>query len=74
MFSPFLIEKVVATRATPQKKVRKTRNGNLPVEVDSRRQPESILKTFHTAKCKEYQREILTLPKELSEVGSWRLL
>ena len=42
-FSPFLIEKVISTRASP-KTVKKTRNGNLLVEVDSRRQAENILK------------------------------
>ena len=40
-FSPFLIEKVISTRASP-KTVKKTRNGNLLVEVDSRRQAENI--------------------------------
>ena len=38
-FSPFLIEKVISTRASP-KTVKKTKNGNLLVEVDSRRQAE----------------------------------
>ena len=33
-FSPFLIEKVISTRATP-KTIKKTRNRNLLVEVDS---------------------------------------
>ena len=40
-FSPFLIEKVISTRASP-KTVKKTRNGNLLVEVDSRIQAENI--------------------------------
>ena len=40
-FSPFLIEKVISTRAC-QKTVKKTRNGNLLVGVDSRRQVENI--------------------------------
>ena len=40
-FPPFLIEKVISTRASP-KNVKKTRNGNLLVEVDSRRQAENI--------------------------------
>ena len=40
-FLPFLIEKVICTRATP-KTVKKTRNGNLLVEMDSRRQTENI--------------------------------
>ena len=39
--SPFLIEKVISTRAS-QKNVKKTRNGNLLDEVDSRRQAENI--------------------------------
>ena len=42
-FSAFLIEKVISTQATP-KTVKKTRNSNLLVEVDSHRQAESILK------------------------------
>ena len=40
-FSPFLIEKVISTRAS-LKTVKKTRNGNLLVEVDSWRQAENI--------------------------------
>ena len=40
-FSPFLIEKVISARASP-KTVKKTRNGNLLVEVDNRRQAENI--------------------------------
>ena len=44
-FSPFLIEKVTSTRASP-KTVKKTRNGNLLVEVDSWRQAENINKNF----------------------------
>ena len=40
-FLPFLIEKVISTRAS-SKTVKKTRNGNLLVEVDSRRQEENI--------------------------------
>ena len=57
-FSPFLIEKVISTRAT-LKTVKKTSNGNLVVEVDSRRQAESILKmkTFPTTKCRAYPHE-----------------
>ena len=63
-FSPFLIEKVIATRASP-KTVKKTRNGNLLVEVDSRRQTENILKikTFHTTKCRAYPHEKLSTSK-----------
>ena len=41
-FSLFLTEKVIPTRVTP-KTVKKTRNGNFRVEVDSRRQAENIL-------------------------------
>ena len=41
IFSPFLIEKGISTRASP-KTVKKTRNGNLLVEVDNRRQAENI--------------------------------
>ena len=40
-FSPSLIEKVISTRVSP-KAVKKTRNGNLLVEVDSRRQAENL--------------------------------
>ena len=52
-FLPFLIEKVISTRATP-KTEKKTRNRNLLVEVDSQGQAESILKmkTFYTMKCR----------------------
>ena len=59
-FSPFLIEKVISIRASP-KTVKETRNGNLLVEVDSRRQAENILKikTFHTTKCIAYPHEKL---------------
>ncbi len=63
-FSPFLIEKVISTRASP-KTVKKTRNGNLLVEVDSRRQAENILKikTFRTTKCRAYPHEKLNTSK-----------
>ena len=63
-FLPFLIEKVISTRASP-KTVKKTRNGNLLVEVDSRRQAENILKikTFHTTKCRAYPHEKLNTSK-----------
>ena len=63
-FSPFLIEKVISTRASP-KTVQKTRNGNLLVEVDSRRQAENMLKikTFHTTKCRAYPHEKLNTSK-----------
>ena len=63
-FSPFLIEKVISTRASP-KTVKKTRNGNLLVEVDSRRQAENRLKikTFHTTKCRAYPHEKLNIFK-----------
>ena len=63
-FSPFLIEKVISTRAST-KNVKKTRNGNLLVEVDSRRQTENILKikTFHATKCRAYPHEKLNTSK-----------
>ena len=63
-FSPFLIEKVISTRAS-LKNVKKTRNGNLLVEVDSQRQAENILKikTFHTTKCRAYPHEKLNTSK-----------
>ena len=58
-FSSFLIEKVISTRAI-QKSVKKTRNGNLLVELDSRGQAESIskMKTFQT-KYRAYPQEKL---------------
>ena len=57
-FSPFLIEKVISMRDI-LKTVKKIRNSNLLVEVDSWRQAESILKmkTFHTIKCRAYSHE-----------------
>ena len=63
-FSPFLIEKVISTRAS-LKTVKKTRNGNLLVEVDNRSQAENILKikTFHTTKCRAYLHEKLNTSK-----------
>ena len=63
-FSLFLIEKVISTRASP-KNVKKTRNGNLLIEVDRRRQAENILKikTFHTTKCRAYPHEKLNTSK-----------
>ena len=63
-FSPFLIEKGISTKASP-KTVKKTRNGNLLVEVDSRRQAENKLKikTFHTTKCRAYPHEKLNTSK-----------
>ena len=49
------------------KTVKKTRNGNLLVEVDSRRQVENILrmKTFHATKCRVYPHEKLNTPKSV---------
>ena len=65
-FLPFLIikKKVLSARASP-KTVKKTRNGNLLVEVDSWRQAENILKikTFHTTKCRAYPHEKLNTSK-----------
>ncbi len=65
-FLSFLIENFFSTRATPRT-VKKTRNGNLFVEVDSRRQAENILKmkTFYTMKCRVYSHEKLHTSKEL---------
>ena len=53
--SPFLLEKIILTKAT-SRSVKQTRNGNLFMEVDSWRHPESILKimTFQITKCKPY--------------------
>ena len=58
--SPFLIKKVISSKATPWT-VKKIRNGNLLVEVDSWRPAENILKikTFHMTKCKVYPYEKL---------------
>ena len=62
-FSPFLIEKVISARACP-KTVKKTRNGNLFVKLDSRRQAENIkIKTFHTTKCRANPHEKLNTSK-----------
>ena len=60
-FSPFLIEKIISTKATP-KNVKKFRNGNLLVEV-----AENLLKMkiFHTTKCKAYSHEKLNTSKEV---------
>ena len=65
-FSPFLIKKVISTRANP-KNVKKTRNRNLLVKVDSWRQAENILKikTFHTTKCRAYPHEKLNTSKDV---------
>ena len=59
-FSPFFIEKIISTKASP-KTVKKTRNGNFLVEADSHRQAENIfkIKTFHTKKCRIYLHEKL---------------
>ena len=64
-FSPFLVEKVIPTRACP-KSVKKTRNGNLLVEVDSQRPTENIKnKTFHTTKCRAYTHEKLNTSRRV---------
>ena len=65
-FSPFLIEKAISTRASP-KTVKKTRNGNLLVEVDSRRQAENI-KRFIQPNAERIRMRNWTLPRELSGV------
>ena len=63
-FFSFLIEKVVATRVTPRI-VKKIKNSNLLVEVNSWRHAENIfkMKTFHTTKCKAYPYEKLNFSK-----------
>ena len=63
-FSPFLMEKVISTRATP-KNVNETRNSNLLVKVNSWSQAERILKmkTFYTTKCRAYPHEKLNTSK-----------
>ena len=65
-FTPFLIEKVISTRAS-LKTVTKTRNGNMLGGVDSRRQTESIfkIKTFLSTKCRAYPHEKLNTSKEV---------
>ena len=65
-FSPFLIEKVISTRASP-KTVKKTIKDNLLVRVDSWRQTENIfkIKTFHTTKCRAYPHEKLNTSKRV---------
>ena len=62
--SAFLIEKVISTRAS-LKTVKKTRNGNLLVEVDSRRHAENMLKIkmFHMTKYRAYTHEKLNTSK-----------
>ena len=71
-FLPFLIEKVISTRAS-LKTVKKTRNGNLLVKVDSWKQAENILKikNFHTMNAEPTCMRNSTLPRELSGVESW---
>ena len=58
--SSFLIEKVIKQGYT-EKNVKKTRNRNLLVEVDSQRLPENLLKMkiFLTTKCNDYPYEKL---------------
>ena len=58
---PFLPENVIATRSI-QQNVKKTQNGNLLDEIDSRKQAENILKMkiFQTTKCKAYPDEKLS--------------
>ena len=55
----FLYKKRLLRRELALPKVKKTQNGNLLVEVDSRRQAENILimKSFHTTKCRTYPYE-----------------
>ena len=59
-------------RAT-QQNVKKTSNGNLFVEVVSRRQAEIILKikSFHATKCNVYPDDRFNASKEV--VRSWKL-
>ena len=63
-FLPFLIEKVISTRAT-LKTVKKTSNGNLFIEEDSRQLTEMIfkMKTFHSTKCRVYPNEKFNISK-----------
>ena len=70
-FSPFLVEKINSNFYSENFK--KTRNGNLLVEVDSWRQAESIseMKTFHTTKCRTYLNEKLNTSRGV--IGSREL-
>ena len=63
-FSPFLIEEIISTRASP-KTAKKTRNSNLLVKVDKRRQLENIKnkKMFYTTICRAYPHEKLNISK-----------
>ena len=63
-FSLFLVENIIAMRAT-YKNVNKTWNGNLLIDVDCRRQAENILriKSFHSTKCKAYPYKTLNTSK-----------
>ena len=64
-------EKVISTRATP-KTVKKTRNGNLLVEVDNWKWAERILKKkFYTTKGRAYPLEKLNTSKGV--IMSWKL-
>ena len=71
-FSLFSKEKVIVIRVT-LKNVKKMRNGNLFVEVDSWRQTENVLKmkSLQTTKCRAYAHESLNAPKGF--IRSWEL-
>ena len=70
-FSPFLIVKVISSRATP-KNVKKMRNKNLLVGVEIRiRQKTLKMKIFHAIKYKAYLHEKLNFPKWVNR--SWEL-
>ena len=69
-FSLFFVEKVISTRAT-LKTVKKTRTGNLLVDVDSWRQAENIKnEKISYNKMQSLPTWDSTLSKELSEVRS----
>ena len=53
--SPFLIKKIISSRSNPQT-VKKLQTGNLPVEVESKKHAENLLKMekFHNVKCHAY--------------------
>ena len=67
--SPFLIEKVIATSATP--KQQKTPNRNLLVEVPEAARKHPTKQNLHSANCKAYPHERLNTLKGV--VGSREL-
>ena len=62
--SPFLIEKVLSTKSNP-KMIKKTKDGNLLVEITNLRDAQSLLKmkNFHEYKCKVFPHKTLNTSK-----------